>query len=114
MERPTSITLDVKYNRDGTIDDSSLIIELESALGGRLCITDWYGESHAQTDYPHLNEDERRAVISSIQIGDYDEAVDQDMRRATIDSAVIAAGLEGYPDADDEDADHTDDSAMAP
>lgn len=112
MERPTSITLDVKYNADGTIDDNSLIMAIESALGGRLCITDWYGESEAANDYPHLSAQDRRHVINAIQTGDYDDAIDKDLKRSVIDNAVEAVGLEAYPEVDEDY--HNDDSPMGP
>ena len=102
MTKPTSITIPVTYDADGILECSALVHAFERALGGRICITDWYSERAAQSDYPHLSEEDRREVISCISTGDYDEAIDRDSRREVLDAAVVEAGFEPYPgDRDD-------------
>lgn len=96
MSNPTQITLDLKYDADGILDESTLLIQLESQLGGRIKITDWVGERAIAQEYPHLNEDERRALISSVDIGDYDDAINSDVRRIVLDKAAQNAGLPRY------------------
>lgn len=93
MDRPTTITLPVKYDSDGMLDASSLLLALESAVNDRIRITDWYDESRAREDYPHLDDEERRAMIAAIQTGDWDLAIDQNVRKEVLDDAVEAAGL---------------------
>jgi hypothetical protein len=106
MERPTSISIDLIYDRDGRLDASSLLMNLENALGGRIKVTDWYDENMAADDYPHLNEEERRALISSISTGDYDDAIDRDIRRTVLDEAAASAGLPRWEgdEAEEEDS----------
>ena len=112
-ERPSSISIDLIYDRDGLLDANSLIMTLESQLGGRIRITDWYDESKAAEDYPHLSAEERRAVVDAIDTGDYDLAIDDDLRRDMIDQAVESAGFELASPSDDEDEDEAE-TAMTP
>ncbi|NTF17017.1 hypothetical protein G6L37_01060 [Agrobacterium rubi] len=106
MTRPANVNIDLVYDRDGRLDTSSLIMTLESQLEGRLKITDWYDENLAANDYPHLTSDEIRQVIPEISTGDYDDAIDRDIRRNALDDAVASAGLprwEGDLDEEIED-----------
>jgi hypothetical protein len=103
MTNPTSITLDLKYHDDGTLDASSLILALEGKLEGQIRITDWYDETFAKADYPHLDSEQRRALISSIEVGDYDTIIDSDGRRAILDEAAERAEVPAWADSDDED-----------
>ncbi len=105
MSLPETITLPIKYNSDGTLDASSLIIALESAVEGRMRITDWYDETFAKNDYPHLDDEQRRALISSIDTGDYDEIIDSDGRRAVLDEAAERAGVPTWRGGEDEEND---------
>lgn len=106
MGLPATITLPVKYNSDGTLDASSLILALENAVEGRLRITDWYDENFAQIDYPHLDDEQRRALISSIEVGDYDEIINSDGRRAILDEAAERAGVPAWRSDEDQDDDN--------
>jgi hypothetical protein len=116
MDLPEKITLDIKYHSDGTLDESSLMLALETAVGGRIRITDWVGESHMREEYPHLDEEQRIGLISSIEIGEYDYAINQDARRTVLDEAAVAAGVPRWDgdEGDDEDADEDDDAPMLP
>lgn len=114
MDLPEKITLDIKYNSDGTLDTSSLIIALESALDGHIRILDWYDETFAQKDYAHLDSEQRQALIASIDTGDYDDIINTDGRQAILDEAAERAGVPAWSGDEDEDADEDDDAPMLP
>lgn len=94
MTKPTSITLPLNYNSDGTLDTNSLMLALENALEDRVRITDWYDESSAMADYPDLDEEQRREMIAAISIGDYDEAIDREIRKDVLDKAADFARID--------------------
>lgn len=110
MTRPSQITLDVKYDADGILDESSLINQLERLLEGRIRITDWVGEIAIASEYKHLDQDQRLALISSIDIGDYDDAINDDIRRKTLDAAAASAGVPRWEDDDGVDLDSVTDN----
>jgi hypothetical protein len=101
MDLPEKITLDIKYNSDGTLDTSSLIIALESALDGHIRILDWYDETFAQKDYPQLDAEQRQALIASIDTGDYDDIINSDGRQAILDEAAERADVPAWKDEDE-------------
>lgn len=103
MDLPEKITLDIRYHADGTLDESSLLLALETAVGGRIRITDWVGESHIRGEYPHLDEEQRIGLISSIEIGEYDYAIDQDTRRTVLNDAAVSAGVPRWDGDEGED-----------
>lgn len=96
MTLPTKVTLELKYGADGMLDTGSLINALEGQLDGQLVILDWYDENFASIDYPHLDSEQRRALISSVSVGDYDEGIDKSFRKAITDDAAERAEVPPY------------------
>src|SRR5690606_39592598 len=90
----------VSYDTEGRLDSSSLLAQLENQLGGRIVVTDWIDETMIYYDYPHLDDQQRRALISSVDIGDYDDAINLDIRRNTLDRAAKSAGVPRFEDDD--------------
>jgi hypothetical protein len=107
MELPETITLPIKRNSDGTLDASSLIIALETELDGHIRILDWYDETFAQNDYAHLDSEQRQALISSIDTGDYDQIVNSDGRRAILDEAAERADVPAWKSEDEDEDEET-------
>jgi hypothetical protein len=103
MTRPLQISLEVKYDADGIMDESSLITQLEKLLEGRIRITDWVGERAISEEYKHLDEEQRRSLISSIDIGDFDDAINLDVRRKVLDEAATSAGVPVSDSENDDD-----------
>jgi hypothetical protein len=114
MDLPETITLEVRHNSDGTLDSSSLLIALEKALDGQIRITSWYDETFARLDYPHLDGEQRRALISSIEVGDYDQIINSDGHRSILDEAAERAGVPAWRGEADEDEDEDDYAPMHP
>lgn len=102
-ERPSSISIDLRYDRDGRLDASALLIALEGQLEGRIKILDWYDENFAAADYPHLNDEQRRSLIWNIETGDYDEIINQDGKRSVLDEAAARAEVPAWEDQDEND-----------
>jgi hypothetical protein len=106
MSLPDKITLDITYYADGSLNESSLMLALENALGNRIKITDWVGEQAIRDEYPHLDEEQRIGLIAAIDIGDYDYAINQDVRRSILNEAAVAASVPRWEDDEgDEDED---------
>ncbi|MNU60501.1 hypothetical protein D3C71_496930 [compost metagenome] len=113
MDLPSEITLPIKFHSDGTLDESSLLLALEAAVGNRIRITDWVGESHIREEYPHLDEEQRIGLISSIEIGEYDYAINQDTRQTVLNEAAVAAGVPRWEGDDGADEDDDDDNGVS-
>ncbi len=92
-EKKETVTIELVYNEDGSLDELSAITAFENAIGGRMKITDWYGMTSAKEDYPHLQQDQLMAVISELDTGEYDFAINRDIRRAVLDGTVEKAGF---------------------
>ncbi len=74
----------------------------EEALKLGIVLTDYVLLDDIKSDYPHLDDDQAAAVLASISIGDYDDAIDRDIRRSVLDDAVKTAGF----DLDDDTTPH--------
>lgn len=98
MEQPESITIPLTYDADGKLNDAAFILVLERELQGRLRITDWYGEEFAASDFPHLNQEERLALLDQIEVGEWGEqVVDADAKRDQLEIAVARADIDLGP-----------------
>lgn len=109
MTKPDQITLNVNYDENGHLDDSAILIQLEALLPGRIKITDWVSERSIQSEYEHLSIDQVHELIHNIDIGDYDDAIDKDLRRDALNEACSRADLPVLADgdlADDDDSEH--------
>jgi hypothetical protein len=109
QQRPTQIVIELRYDEDGMLDSFHAINQLESALDGRVCITDSIDERFMAKDYPHLSAEERRDVISQISTGDYDaDVIDADARTNYLDDVVEKAGYNvGSSEVSDENDEST-------
>lgn len=97
MTGSNQITLDVAYDENGVFDASSLILQLQRELGGRLVVTDWIDERAIEERYPHLPAEARIDVLSELNfnVGDYDAVVvDKEMRANCLDELVVQAGYD--------------------
>ncbi|TLX16134.1 hypothetical protein [Rhizobium sp. MHM7A] len=100
MEQPKSITIPLTYDAQGRLNDASFILALESALQGRLRITDWYGEEFASSDFPHLSQDERLALLGGIEVGEWGEnVIDPDAKREQLEIAAARVDVDLGPSA---------------
>lgn len=94
MDGPDRISIDVTYDNNGFLIESKLIMAIEEALGGRLRITDWISERMISEEYDLTNKEDIRNFVNNISVGDYDDAIDQDIRREVLDQAFSDAGLD--------------------
>lgn len=106
MSTSKIVPLEIFYDKDGSIDEISTMLSFEKALEGRIRITDWFGIEGAKREYPHLNEEQMITLITSLEIGDYDEAIDRDRVREVLDETLTRAGIETYEGEFDTDADN--------
>ena len=98
MEQPESITIPLTYDADGKLNDAAFILVLERELQGRLRITDWYGEEFAASDFPHLNQEERLALLDQIEVGEWvEQVIDADAKRDQLEIAAARADIDLGP-----------------
>lgn len=106
--RKETVSLEITYEEDGSIDESATLQAFEKAVGGRIKITDWYGMMFAKLDYPHLNEEQMMTLINTIDTGDYDESISKDIRRDVLDATLNRADIEAWEGQFDKDRDEAD------
>lgn len=106
------IVLNVRRNEEGVIDSSRLLTDLEDKTNGEIKITDWIDLEIMKNEYPHLSRADAAHAICHIDIGDYDDAINRDIRLDVLNEAVERAGFSTCEGEGDEEA--KDDEAETP